>query len=312
MIIDDLRRTRCCCEEALLREDLAATARVLEREGVTSQHAVHLVQAVIEDPATHAPLHRLKRTLAEAGVTSDQGALERLLLIYAVLDALPKLPSIPVSTDVQRLFCEAFRLFASEPERSVAAFDAGSARFIGLCKLATLRRFPAGQFDWEVSGISRSYVMKVSLHRLPETIAFVVFRMGGLGPVFFSHLGASRPNRSLVEDEANRSYYRMAKAMEQQSHIKGFAACSWFRSPGTHHVSPHLAWLSRVFLENGGLVVQSGPDDPNGGALGRSKTRRRLYEAGKFTPTRGLVLWPRAAMLAWAAAHPEYESSAAD
>lgn len=312
MILDDLSQTRRCSEDALQRQDLAATARLLEREGVTSEHAVQLAQAVTEDPATHAPIHALKRTLMEASSVRDRAALERVILIYAALDALPKLSSIPVSAEVKQLFCEEFRFYASEPGGPVAAFEAGRAGFTGMCKLATLRRFPAGQFHWEVSGISRSDVMRVALYRLPSTLAFILFRMRGLQPVFFSHLNPRRKNQSLLEHEANRSYYRMAKALEQQPHIKGFGACSWFRSPGTHRVSPHLAWLSRVFLENGGVVVESGPDDPNNGALGRSETRRRLYEAGKFKPTRGLVLWPRDAMLAWAAAHPEFGPSAND
>jgi hypothetical protein len=149
----------------------------------------------------------------------------------------------------------------------------------------------------------------VSPRNIPGTLSFVLLRMKGFGPVFFSHLNWRRPEVALSELEANRSYYRMAKALELQPHIKGFGACSWFRSPGTHRVSPHLTWLSRVFLENGGLVVEAGPDDPNGGVLYRSTTRRRLFEHGEFRPTKGLAMWPREAMIAWAAAHPELEES---
>jgi hypothetical protein len=129
--------------------------------------------------------------------------------------------------------------------------------------------------------------------------------MRGLKPVFFSHLNPRRANASLREDEALRSYFRMAEAMRQQPEIVGFAACSWFRSPDTHAVSPHLAWLSNVFLANGGLVVRAGRADPDCGVLYGSATRRALFTAGKFVPTEGLVLWPRRAMLAWAHAHPE-------
>jgi hypothetical protein len=97
----------------------------------------------------------------------------------------------------------------------------------------------------------------------------------------------------------------MAQALEMQPEVLGFAACSWFRSPATHRVSPHLAWVSTVFVENGGLVAEAGRDDPDSGVLARSATRRALYEAGTFTPTRGLVMWPRASMIAWARRHPE-------
>ena len=294
------------CEEALRRDDLRRVARALEAGGITRAHAVRLVGAVTENPSTVTPLSAIKTSLAQEQIVGNRAALERLLLVYAALDALPKLPALPVGEDVKRLFCEEFRFFALEPGDSVTSFEAGTASFTAMCKTATLRRFRAGQFDWEVSTVSRSYVLRVAPRELPSVIAFVLFRMRGLGPVFFSHLGARRKSHSLVEEEANRSYYRMATAMEQQPEIKGFAACSWFRSPATHRVSPHLSWLSRVFEENGGLVVESGYADPHSGVLSRSVTRKRLYESGEFRPTRGLVLWPRDAMIAWATSHPEF------
>jgi hypothetical protein len=160
-------------------------------------------------------------------------------------------------------------------------------------------------FEWEVSGIPRSYCLQTGITAWPRVAAFVALRMKGFAPVFFSHLGARSIGRSMDEREANRSYYRMAMALKQQPEVLGFGACSWFRAPSTHRVSPHLAWLSNVFRENGGIVVDAGPDDPNGGVLYRSATRRALYESGKWKPRRGLVMWPRAAMLAWAKRHPE-------
>jgi hypothetical protein len=196
------------------------------------------------------------------------------------------------------------------PDAAAPRFATSNAAFVGMCKLATLRRFPGGQFHWEISGVRRSDVLAVRPRHLPSVLAFVAFRMRGLGPVFFSHLNWRRPNRALLETEALRSYYLMARAIEHQPQIKGFAACSWFRSPATHRVSPRLAWLSRVFVENGGLVVEAGPDDPHGGALYRSQTRKRLYESGEFKPTKGLVLWPRDAMIAWASSHRHLEGTA--
>ena len=97
----------------------------------------------------------------------------------------------------------------------------------------------------------------------------------------------------------------MACSMELQPDIKGLVASSWFRSPDTHRVSPHLAWVNTVVVENGGFAAVRGKADPNCGVFVRSQTRRQLYERGEFTPTIGLVLWPRKAMLRWAAAHPE-------
>lgn len=301
-LIDQARR---CCQDALSTDATHATVRALALEGVTPTSAVKFIATVTENPVTHTLLHQWKRTLARLGASPDTGEVERVLLIQSALASLRHLPMLPVSDDVKRLTCDEFCFFASD-HATLAQFDADGSRFVGMCKTASLRRFRAGLFDWEVSGVSRSDVAAVSVRHLPWTLAFLYRRMHGLGPVFFSHLGPKRESRSLREDEANRSYHRMAKSMELQPAIKGFAACSWFRSPETHRVSPHLAWVSQVIRDHGGLVVESGPVQPDCGVFSRSETRQRLYDAGKFKPTRGLVLWPRDAMIGWATAHPEW------
>lgn len=302
----DLQYTEHLCREALHRDDLQQAALALKQAGVSEREGVRLVERVTEDAATHAPIGHLEST-ALPPEAAERRALERLLLLHAAVEALPRVPHLPVGDDVKRRLCAEFAFFAAEPT-DAAWFDVDTASFTAMCKLATLRRFPAGQFDWEVAGISRRDVLGVGVRRLAATLAFIACRMHGLGPVFFSHLNPRREHRSLLEGEANRSYYRMAQAMALQPAIKGFAACSWFRSPATHRASPRLAWLSTVFVENGGMVLESRPESPHAGVLARSATRQRLYEAGQFRPTRGLVLWPRAAMLAWAARHPDLGS----
>lgn len=304
---DRFEATAEFCARALLQPDLRPHADALGARGYGPAQLRQLVAGVGDAPST---VESLKTLHADApGEDADiLRAFQRVVLLSAALESLRTLPNLPVSDDVKARFCEEFCFFASPPGEHASRFDIGSASFAGMCKTATLRRFPAGQFDWEVGGISRSDIAAVSAGQLMPTMLFAAFRMRGLQPVFFSHLNWRRGNRSLLEAEANRSYFRMAESMRLQPEIKGFAACSWFRSPGVHRVSPNLAWLSRVFLENGGFVVEAGPDSPDGGVLHRSRTRRELYEAGKFRPTKGLVMWPRDAMIAWAAAHPELET----
>jgi hypothetical protein len=289
---------------ALADPGFTRLAETLARR-MTAERIAGFLHQVTETPASVRPLRSLKSDLVSSGHSIEGGQLERLLLLRAGLEMLPALPSLRVGPDVEALLLDEFTFYAQAPPDKWPAFEAGTATFVAMSKIATGRRFPGGQFDWEVSGIRRSDLIAVSWSRLFPTLAFAGLKMRALKPVFFSHLSWRRPQRSLNEEEANRSYYRMAQAMARQPEIAGFAACSWFRSPATHRVSPHLAWLSRVFVENGGYVVEAGRADPQSGVLHRSRTRRELFEQGKFRPTRGLVMWPRAAMLAWAAAHPE-------
>jgi hypothetical protein len=304
-----IEKTRTLCVTRLAAPDLHhLTERLSAITGTTGFW--QLTSHIQELEGSQDRVRFLKTRLAEDGDLSDDGAFERCLLLDAAAHACSLLPTLPVTARVKECFCAEFNYVATAGVPAMLKLPVGSARFTGLAKTVTLRRFPAGQFDWEVSGIPRSALLRVNPARLPGIAAFVVWRMRGLGPVFFSHLNPRRPSRSLSEMEANRSYYQMARTMEMQPQVRGFAAWSWFRSPATHAVSPHLAWLSQVFLENGGRVVEAGPEPPDGGVLYRSETRRRLYDSGQFRPTKGLVLWPRRAMLDWAAAHPEFETGA--
>jgi hypothetical protein len=300
-----LRETSELCRDRLRDPDLVAVGQRLAAHGVTEPYRSILVGITTE---RQKPVEALKTTLAAAGF-GDGCALERFLLLQAASESLHEVPALRVPSAVKKAFYEEFRFFATADENSFAKFASRRPRFAEMCRMATLQRFPAGQFDWEISSISRKDLLHVQPRVVPQALAFVWRKMRGLGPVFFSHLNARRKNRSLLEEEANRSYWLMAKAMELQPGIKGFAACSWFRSPDTHRVSPHLAWLSRVFEENGGLVVQGGKTDPDCGVLYKSVTRKALYDAGRFTPTVGLVMWPRAAMIQWARSHSEYETA---
>lgn len=297
-------------ERALGQPDLRQIEIALAKEGVTRRDAPALLGAITEQRSSLTRLIGLNAALGGSEQGAPPSSLARYLLVCTALNSLAAIPALRVGEDVKALFLHEFCFYAQDPGSAAARFDTAGAAFVAMCKTATLRRFPGGQFDWEISGIRRSDVLAASVRR-PSTLAFVALRMRGLRPMFFSHLNWRRPNRSLSEQEANRSYYRMARALELQPDVKGFAACSWFRSPATHRVSPHLAWLSRVIVENGGFVVEAGTDDPAGGALHRSGTRRQLYESGQFRPTKGLVMWPRAAMIGWAARHPELEAASA-
>jgi hypothetical protein len=174
-----------------------------------------------------------------------------------------------------------------------------------MARIATLRRFPAGLFQWEESGIPRRYLLQVPWRDLPALAAVIVARLGGLAPLFVPHLNARRRTPWLLERSANRSYYLMAEAMEQQRHIRGILGVSWFRAPDIAGTTPHLSWVNKVVLEHGGFVTTVGPAGEDSGVFANSARRRELYQRGEFTPMIGMAIWPRAAVLDWKRSHPE-------
>jgi hypothetical protein len=250
--------------------------------------------------AARARLRRLRRRLGRQGLPVGGGAFERFLVIRAALDNLDRVATLPIDERVRELFYRKFAMYAAHPPRN--PLDVDDASFASMCQLATLERFPAGQLDWVVSGVPRSWLLRVPGRLLPRLLRVIAYELGGFAPAFFSHLDPHRPNQGLLlERESLRSYHRMARSMALQPGIKGLVTASWFHSPDTFAVSPHLAWVNEVFHDRGGHVFPLGRIDPSCGVLHRSPERQQAYDNGTFTPTEALVIWPRTAMLAWAA-----------
>jgi len=303
MLTQRIEETAALVAASLREPALAAVSRSLGRLGLTTECDV-LAWRITTLNGLQKRVCAIRAELRQQDPGMPAGALERVLILRRALEGLRGLASLPVSDDVKRLFCEEFQ-YVARPSRPTG-LDAAKGSFVALCQLATFRRFPAGQYHWDVSGISRSWLLKVEPRRRLTLLYWIAAKFRGFRPAFFSHLNANRKNRWLLtEREANRSYYRMAQSMALQPGVKGLVTASWLHSPDTLAASPHLGWMNRTFLENGGLVAVMGPADPDCGVLTRSPERRKLYEAGAFKPTTGLAIWPRDAMLAWAERHPE-------
>lgn len=291
--------------------ELARVGDALRALGVGEERALALVRAVDEQAASVAPVLALRERLIASGVIpAGSVSLERYLLVRSALRHAADVETLPVTAEVKARFHEEFAYFAAPDEGGLRHLVAGGYSFVAACKVATLRRFPAGDCHWELSGLPRSLLLKLSPRDMPRVAAFVALRMRGFQPVFFPHLAWRRKNRfMLLETEMYRSYHRMARSMALQPAVKGFVAAAWFYSPDTFAVTPHLAWMSRIFEQHGGLVARIGPAHPESGVFEGGGRRRRLYDEGTFKPTSAMVLWPRRAMLAWAAAHPQYGES---
>lgn len=303
-----LEATRAVCHSALAgADDLAPLSAACRAGHAALCESRQLLPAVRTSGSAVSRLSERKTALARDGYPVDGGAFERYLIVAAAADAVDGLAALPVDERVKDLFCHNFQTYAAHPGRLPEPFDLSRASFVTMSRIATLSRFPAGQLDWEVSGIPRSWLLKVPRRHLPRLVSLILFGLGGLQPMFFSHINPNRRNQGiLLERESLRAYHRMARTMEQQPAIRGLITASWLHSPDTFAVSPHLSWLNAVFLENGGHVLSLGAGDIESGVLHRSPERRQAYEAGTFTPTEALVIWPRAAMLAWASAHGEF------
>jgi hypothetical protein len=294
----------CSCE--LQREPLAHIGDRLAQASAKTSDSVSIVRSLGRSPDPKADLATLA---GEMGLEEEiaRGTLQRALLLRAALVSLDKLDSLPVDPSIKGLICEEFQFFAKPSPREMGLFAPAEYSFHALCKIAVLERFPAGQFHWEVSGFPRSWLFRLSPTALPRVLYFLWAELGGFAPCIAPHMATRRKNPlMLLEKEAGRSWFRMASSAQLWPGIRGLVAGSWLYSPETFRVSPHLSFLTKPFVESGGLVTTMGKADESAGYLTGSAQRRHLYESGKFKPTMGLVMWSRQQMMQWALAHPEF------
>jgi hypothetical protein len=270
------------------------------------EQAFQLLSGITTDSGSADALARL---CASVDPGSGQHLVERTLLILASQHAIAQIPDLAVADSVKRLFADEFHFFASPPASWVSRFRNNDVRYREMARVATLRRFPAGQFHWEVSGFPRSWMAKA---RHPWRVVWHVFgRMGGFAPLFELHLNARRKNRIiLLERESNISYFRAARSLERQPAVRGLMLSSWLFCESTPQVTPHLAWLRRTPESAGALLVDMGPAAPDSGFLTGDEDRRKQYEAGTYRPRSVCVLWPRKSLIDWANRHSEFNISA--
>jgi hypothetical protein len=281
--------------------------------------AVRLDRASRSDEALAQSMARLQRyarseteaddALAYLPADGPERALAvREVLLRGAIEALGRVSDLPVAPAVKIRICDVFRMFCEAPrdDRELRLRPDLGFHGCALAACALLARFPAGQLDWEVSGLARSYLLRVPFAHIPRVVRVLARDLGGRRPCFVAHMGVRRYPLLFVEAESHRSYHRMAQSMTLQPEVRGLLLEAWFHSPETIRVSPHLAWTNRTPLAHGATLTDLGPAPPQSGFLTGSPDRQRLYEAGDYRPTIGLVIWPRPALLAWAAAHPEF------
>lgn len=233
--------------------------------------------------------------------------IQRYLLMQSAIGTLDQVDDIVVHPGVKRLICNEFQYFSRSPARESALFTLDSYSFWAFCKIALLRRFPAGQYQWEPSAFPKSFFVKLPVRTMPSVAFFIATQMKGFAPYIEPHM----PARSvlLIEKESDKAWYRMARSVEANPSLKGLVAFSWLHSSDTYRISPHLSFVNKPFVESGAIITTIGFADQKSGFLEGSEQRKKLYESGDFKPTEGVVIWSREQMIRWAKAHPELDDS---
>lgn len=132
--------------------------------------------------------------------------------------------------------------------------------------------------------------------------AAAIARLGGLGPLYATHL-YHRTTRRFMEEDYLSTLRTIAGLLERDPACRGVYSSAWFSDPAVSDISPHLAFLGEVHARSGAMVMRiRNASSTVSSAISKSATRRALYEAGRYVPAQYLVIWTRERLLRWSAA----------
>jgi hypothetical protein len=130
-------------------------------------------------------------------------------------------------------------------------------------------------------------------------LLFILFRIGNLGPLFRIHT-ENRYLDCFNLEGWNNCYLRIVELFGIKPEIRGLIATSWFYDPQLKKISPHLSYLREVPCNNGAFLIHDGPGEIHTKrAIKTSKTRRKLFQEGKYLPTCYTIIWPKKDMIEW-------------
>lgn len=161
------------------------------------------------------------------------------------------------------------------------------------------RLIPVGaEYAQPGSGIPRSVLFKGGLRQFFSGV-LLILRCGGIKNFFELH--AHIDSLEQFSPSGWRDTYRaLAQLLQLNPGLRGWLSSSWFLDPQLARISPRLAYLRETPGERSltYLFVQTDPKGESG-ALARSPTRRRLFEAGQYQPRIYMRVCPRSQALAW-------------
>jgi hypothetical protein len=123
-------------------------------------------------------------------------------------------------------------------------------------------------------------------------------RIRGYGPWFNMHID-QRYLTDLNEQAHDRMYLRIAELLKRRKDIRGTTGSSWLYDPQLLKISTRHAYIQMRPLERGAFLLKHSKMEPKQATM-TSKSRRRLYEEGKYIPREYSLLWPRNELISWA------------
>ena len=239
---------------------------------------------------------------------TEQSSLEdyhRLALLTAMAQFDQRSQQRSLTPTVRQYFEQYFDAILAEMEKPKKRYylheNDAFAKDFAVCRM---KLWPCGvELVDERSTVPRRVLLTGNLRRFLARLRFFAFKVGGLGPLFETHVHP-RFTKDFTPESYDNLYRTIAELLEVNPTIKGIVSGSWWHDPALEHISPNLRFLTTV-PEAGGaqsFCVGTNPIAVQD-ATRFSIERTKLYKEGTYTPQVYLLVWARADLLRWARQH---------
>ncbi len=209
-------------------------------------------------------------------------------------DELRTLPG-RISAEWER-WCQ--RLLSDLEVKSADSFSFENDFFLKDLAVCRLKMVPAVCHLLERLGLEKKLIFRGDLKQAVR-VGFMALA-GRHKPYFQTHVDL-RYLSDFNPSGRRQCFLAASELISRTPRIKGLFSSSWYNDPALEGISPHLAYLRRYPLDHGARLFRVGSSEEDvADATLKSKSRRRLYESGRYRPTCYLWVWPRSSLSRWA------------
>lgn len=192
-------------------------------------------------------------------------------------------------------YCDAFHRLMDRIENGSLESSLSRDSYLKELGLTRLTLIPAiAQVIYPFSGVQASVVAKNGF----SAWWYVYARCGGRRPFLEIHTHDPWVPDYFNEKGWEETYRLAAMVLEAMPKVKGMVGSSWFYDPQLDEISPRLSYLRDSPVKGGAKILEVGVDDQSIRlAISKSKSRRELYESGRYSPVVHALVWSRRDLL---------------
>jgi hypothetical protein len=254
-------------------------------------------------PDFRAPVQKVEAIFLKkaAHLSQDkQAILKRALVAKLALNLPAIVENMNLPASILALYPDAFERVADYlKSASDDAYDLTSDFFRKDIRFVLGLTVPCGTFVVDMFSRVRLRSVLISFLRSGDISTIIRYlRMRGYGPWLHMHID-QRYLTDLNEQAHDKMYLRIADLLKRRKDIRGTTGSSWLYDPQLLKIGTRHAYIQLRPVEGGAFLLRHGKGNAEQATM-TSKSRRRLYEEGKYIPREYSMLWPRKELIAWA------------